>query len=114
MSSICSESGLSQSYTNHCIHVTTVNVRKEQGCSDEQISFTTGHKNCSLIIIYARNRTDERCLKSSSGKEKSSTVLQNEKVLVIKRKSSDESQDEATSAKVVHLTGPFNNCPFNF
>ena len=118
MKDLSTECGLSQSYTNHCIRVTTVNVMKEQGCSDDQISFVTGHKNSSSIIRYARNRTDERYLKSSSalsaGKEKSTTVIQNEKVLVIKRKTSDESEDESTSAKTIHLSGPFNNCSFNF
>ena len=117
MKDLSKECKLSQSYTNHCIRVTTVNVMKEQGCSDDQISFVTGHKNSSSIIRYCRNRTDERYLTSSlalsAGKEKSCTIIQDEKVLVMKRKSSGQ-QDETSSEKTVHLTGPFNNCTFNF
>ena len=117
MKDLSKECRLSQSYTNHCIRVTTVNVMKEQGCSDDQISFVTGHKNSPSIIRYCRNRTDERYLTSSlalsAGKEKSCTILQDEKVLVMKRKSSGQ-QDETSSEKTVHLTGRFNNCTFNF
>ena len=108
MKTISKEAGLSKIYTNHSIRVTTVNVLKEAGYTNDKIQGITGHRSDSSVTRYCRKRKDSVMREMSNDL---TCGLSEEKRI----KLSDDKNDDSTKERIIiNLNGTFQGCSFSF
>lgn len=117
---------LSKRYTNHCVRVTTVEVLREQGYTNEQIALVTGHKNPNSVQRYCKKRRDDSYFHTSETLQAGSSTTVSQKVIpignagkiVVKSetlstsKSTTSVECSETSKTSFVFSGQFTNCHF--
>lgn len=117
MKTISKDAGLSKTYTNHSIRVTTVNVLKEAGYTNDKIQSVTGHRNEASVSRYCRKRRDVQIRSTSEDLQFGFSNSTNMNVLegtVNKRVMIDNlTESDAAKPIVLNFSGTFHNCSFN-